>query len=106
MLPGWRSKIRGRDDHTSTTWALTGHPGDGGVLSDAWQAGADFFVTLDRPFLDNGPLLAACLRSAPRMRHRFAGERLDPLNRLTPADNRFMFGIQPSFAEGRRGRRT
>jgi len=39
--------------------ALTGHPGDGGVLADAWQAGADFFVTLDRPFLDNGPLRAA-----------------------------------------------
>ncbi len=39
--------------------ALTGHPGDGRVLADAWEAGADFFVTLDRQhFLDNEPLRA------------------------------------------------
>jgi predicted nucleic acid-binding protein len=29
---------------------LTGHPGDGRVLADAWEAGADFFVTLGRFF--------------------------------------------------------
>ncbi len=40
--------------------ALTGHPGDGRVLADAWEAGTDFFVTLDRQhFLDNEPLRAA-----------------------------------------------
>jgi predicted nucleic acid-binding protein len=39
---------------------LTGHPGDGRVLADAWEAGADFFVTLDRQhFLDNEPLCSA-----------------------------------------------
>jgi predicted nucleic acid-binding protein len=40
--------------------ALTGHPGDGRVLADAWEAGADFFVTLDRQhFLENEGLRAA-----------------------------------------------
>jgi predicted nucleic acid-binding protein len=40
--------------------ALTGHPGDGRVLADAWEAGTDFFVTLDRQhFLDNENLRAA-----------------------------------------------
>ncbi len=40
--------------------ALTGHPGDGRVLADAWEAGTDFFVTLDRQhFLDADRLRAA-----------------------------------------------
>jgi predicted nucleic acid-binding protein len=37
--------------------ALTGHAGDGRVLADAWEAGTDFFVTLDRQhFLENRAL--------------------------------------------------
>ncbi|RPH55889.1 MAG: PIN domain-containing protein [Chloroflexi bacterium] len=37
--------------------ALTGHPGDARVLADAWESGADFFVTLDRQhFLGNESL--------------------------------------------------
>ena len=40
--------------------ALTGYPGDGRVLADAWESRADFFVTLDRQhFLDNKSLRAA-----------------------------------------------
>jgi predicted nucleic acid-binding protein len=39
--------------------ALVGHPGDARVLADAWEAGADFFVTLDRQhFLENERLRA------------------------------------------------
>jgi predicted nucleic acid-binding protein len=40
--------------------ALTGHPGGGAVVADAWEAGMDFFVTLDpQHFLDNKSLCAA-----------------------------------------------
>lgn len=40
--------------------ALTGHPGDAQVLAAAWEAGADYFVTLDREhFLDNPGLRGA-----------------------------------------------
>ena len=40
--------------------ALTGHPGDGRVLADAWESVTDFFVTLDRQhFLDNEGLRAS-----------------------------------------------
>ena len=39
---------------------LTGHPGDGRVLADAWESGVDFFVTLDRQhFLENESLRAS-----------------------------------------------
>jgi predicted nucleic acid-binding protein len=39
---------------------LTGHPGDGRVLADAWESGVDYFVTLDRQhFLDNESLRMA-----------------------------------------------
>jgi len=39
---------------------LTGHPGDGRVLADAWESGVDYFVTLDRQhFLDNDSLRVA-----------------------------------------------
>jgi predicted nucleic acid-binding protein len=39
---------------------LTGHPGDGRVLADAWESGADYFVTLDHQhFLDNEDLRTA-----------------------------------------------
>jgi len=37
--------------------ALTGHPGDAQVLAAAWEAGANYLVTLDRKhFLDNPAL--------------------------------------------------
>jgi predicted nucleic acid-binding protein len=40
--------------------ALVAHPGDARVLADAWEAGTDFFVTLDRQhFLENHSLRAA-----------------------------------------------
>jgi predicted nucleic acid-binding protein len=43
-----------------TALTLTGHPGDGRVLADAWESGVDFFVTLDRQhFLDNEGLRTA-----------------------------------------------
>lgn len=39
---------------------LTGHAGDARVLADAWESGAEFFVTLDRQhFLENESLRSA-----------------------------------------------
>ena len=53
----WRSLSASRYE---AALALTGHPGDGRVLADAWEAGTDFFVTLDRQhFLDADRLRAA-----------------------------------------------
>lgn len=40
--------------------ALTDHPGEAQVLAAAWEAGVDYFVTLDREhFLDNPGLRSA-----------------------------------------------
>ena len=48
------------DSRYEAALALTGHPGDGRVLADAWEAGIDFFVSLDRQhFLDDKSLAAA-----------------------------------------------
>jgi predicted nucleic acid-binding protein len=42
------------ENRYKATLKLTGHPGDGRLLADAWESRVDFFVTLDRHhFLDN-----------------------------------------------------
>ena len=46
--------------HLPLASGLVSHPGDAAVLAAAWQASADFFVTLDRKhFLENPKLAQA-----------------------------------------------
>jgi predicted nucleic acid-binding protein len=42
-----------------TCLSLVSHPGDAHIIADAWDAGVDYFVTLDKKhFLSNTPLRA------------------------------------------------
>lgn len=45
-------------EHLRACQRLTGHPADGRVLAEAWSAGVNYFVTLDREhFLANAALI-------------------------------------------------
>jgi predicted nucleic acid-binding protein len=43
----------GSDERYQTCLALIGHPGDARILADAWQAGADYLVSLNQKHILN-----------------------------------------------------